>query len=55
MPRKPCPHCVNGMLNENEPCDHPENHGYSFNIVITDELFEVTDNPNYVESTEQKF
>ena len=56
--RKPCPHCINGMLNECEPCPYPENHGYSFQIVITDELFEVSDNPNYIEKeslTEQSF
>jgi len=51
-----CPHCVNGMLNEAESCPYPEYHGYSFNIVITEpELFEVSDNPNYIENTEQKF
>lgn len=52
MPKN-CPHCVNGMLNEYERC--PDCEGYSFNIVITDDLFEVSDNPNYVENTEQKF
>jgi len=42
------------MANEVEPCEDCE--GYSFNIVITEpELFEVSDNPNYVENTEQKF
>jgi len=54
MPRKYCESCHNTrMANEVEPCEDCE--GYSFQIVITDELFEVTDNPNYVENTEQKF
>jgi len=48
-----CPHCVNGMLNEAEPCPYTEYH--VINIIISDELFEVSDNDNYVENTEQKF
>ena len=53
MPKN-CTSCQNTrMANENERCEDCE--GYSFQIAITDELFEVSDNPNYVENTEQKF
>lgn len=53
MPKQICPHCVNGMLNERDECPYTEYH--VINIIITDELFEVSDNPNYIENTEQKF